>query len=243
MLWIINLQEPNIVFSSILFYVFTCTFHSQLLFQFIRVGFVLLYVYDVRMFPLWSMIYSIPSSFMWYHLELPWISKTFCHNHPPHCLTLLHYSSILLHSILLFIIYPSMLSVLILLILHNVIKCSGSPHCSFLKSYHASLKLITYYTMVFFLKRSMFRLIWWSVNETESGTSDQVTVIRIYHNHNMWIHAQVHGVLIKHCILSCILYFCQCLHMVLCVDFNRSPRHLDKYLIKRIVGLEGDIVQ
>ena len=96
---------------------------------------------------------------------------------------------------------------------------------------------------VFFLKRSMFRLIWWSVDETESGTSDQVTVNKIYHNHNMWIHAQVHAVLIKHCILSCILYFCQCLHMVLCVDFNRSPRHPDKYLIKRIVGLEGDIVQ
>ena len=135
-----------------------------------------------------------------------------------------------------------MLSVLILLISQNVIKCSGSPHCSFLNPYHPSLKLITYYTMGFFLKHSMFRLIWWSVDETESGTSDQVTVIRIYHNHNMWIHAQVHAVLIKHWILSCIQYFCQWLHMVLCVDFYRSPRQLDKYLINRIVGLEWDIV-
>ena len=28
--------------------------------------------------------------------------------------------------------------------------------------------------------------------------------------------------------------------MVLCVDFYRSLRHSDKYLIKKIIGLEGD---
>ena len=28
--------------------------------------------------------------------------------------------------------------------------------------------------------------------------------------------------------------------MVLCVDFYRSPKHSDKYLIKKSIGLEGD---
>ena len=46
-----------------------------------------------------------------------------------------------------FIIYPSMLSVLILLISQSVIRCSGSPHCGFLNPYHPSAP----------------RLIWWSV--------------------------------------------------------------------------------
>ena len=41
-----------------------------------------------------------------------------------------------------FIIYPTMLSVLILLISKSVIRYSGSPHCGFLNPYHPSLKLM-----------------------------------------------------------------------------------------------------
>ena len=41
------------------------------------------------------------------------------------------------------IIYPSMLSVLILLTSQTVIRCSGSPHCGFLNPFHPSLKLMT----------------------------------------------------------------------------------------------------
>ena len=40
-----------------------------------------------------------------------------------------------------------------------------------------------------------------------------------------------------------IVYYIFCTHMVLCVDFCRPPRHPNKYQIKRIVGLAGDIIQ
>ena len=42
-----------------------------------------------------------------------------------------------------YIIYPSMLSVLMLLISQSVIRCSGSPHCGFLNPYHPPLKRMT----------------------------------------------------------------------------------------------------
>ena len=65
----------------------------------------------------------------------------------------------------------------------------------------------------------------------------------------MWIHAQLFAVLIIQCTVSSFTVSTFATYnvckwtMCFCVNFYRSPRHTDKYQIKRIVDQEGDIVQ
>ena len=97
-------------------------------------------------------------------------------------------------------------------------------------------------TLYFFSQtlRVSFDLLTVLVNETRSSTY----FLSSYCNWDIYIIIITCDFMHSYMLyLLYIVYYIFCTHMVLCVDFCRPPRHPNKYQIKRIVGLAGDIIQ